>query len=108
MTRIEQFFAEGVKDQLSVMGSTVQLVSMPDNTESAEFQAVVTSRNGDLQLEYSGALYTVSAHALIPLSQMQVPKVGNQLISGTEKFLIVSVVRSVIDQAYACDLVKIG
>lgn len=107
MNQLEKFFNAGVQDQVSIMGTNVCLVSMPDGARSADFVAVVTARNGDLQLEYSGALYTVSAHALIPLSAAQVPRVGNHLISGDNRYIIVSVVRSALDQAFSCELVSI-
>lgn len=107
MNQIEQFFKQGVNDQLKTMGSPIKIISKPGNSESVEFNAVLTSRSGDLQLEFGGALYTVSAHVLIPVSLGVVPKVSQQIVSGDEKFFIASVVRSVIDQAYSCDLVKI-
>lgn len=107
MNQIEKFFAQGVADQLNVMGSSIKLVQMPDNVESKAITAVITSRDGTLQLEFGGALYTVSAHVLIPTSANITPKVADQVISGDERFFIASVVRSVIDRAYSCDLVKI-
>lgn len=107
MSLIEDFFAQGVADQVSVMGSPVKLKSMPKGTLSKEFKAILTSRSGDLQLEVGGALYTVTAHVLIPTSANIIPKVSDQIISGEDEYVIITVVRSVIDKAFSCDLVKI-
>lgn len=107
MSQLEDFFAQGVADQMAVMGSKVKIKTMPKGAMSKEFTAAVTSRDGTLQMEYGGALYTVHAHALIPTSEGITPKVSDHLISGNETFIIVSVVRSIIDRAYSCDLVKI-
>ena len=108
MTEIQKFFSQGVADQIKIMGSVAQIKSMPKGTLSKKFSAVVTSRDGSLQVDFGGALYTVSAHALIPTSENVIPKVSDQLISDGEEFMIISVVRSIIDKAYSCDLVKIG
>lgn len=107
MSQLEDFFAQGVADQMAVMGTKARIKTMPKGLMSKEFIAAVTSRDGTLQTEYSGALYTVHAHALIPTSEGITPKVSDHLISGNETFIIVSVVRSIIDKAYSCDLVKI-
>lgn len=81
---------------------------MPKGTDSKEFTAVVTSRDGSLQVDYGGALYSVTAHALIPVNVGVTPKVSDHLLSDGEEYFIVSVVRSVMDEAYSCDLVKIN
>ncbi len=107
MSQLEDFFAQGVADQMAVMGTKVKIKTMPDGAMSKEFTAAVTSRDGTLQMEYGSSLYTVSAHALIPTSHGITPKVSDHLISGNETFIIISVVRSIIDKAYSCDLVKI-
>jgi hypothetical protein len=108
MNQIEKFFKQAVADQIKVMGSSVKLVQMPGNKKSKEFTAVLTSRDGSLSLDYGGALYSVTAHILIPTDIGITPKVSDQIISGDEEYFIASVVRSVIDKAYACDLIKIG
>lgn len=107
MNQLEKFFEQGVSDQLKVMGSTIKIKSMPSKELSKEFVAVITERTGDLQAEVGGAVYTVNAHALIPLSCGFTPKVTDHILSKDNEYIIVSVVRSIVDKAYACDLVRI-
>ena len=108
MSQLEDFFAQGVADQIAIMGSPVKLRSMPSRHESPNFAAVITSRDGSLQAEFGGALYSVTGHLLIPTSSGITPKVSDQIISNGDEWFIVSVIRSVTDKAYSCDLVKIS
>lgn len=106
ISQIEKFFADGVKDQLKVMGSKLTYKQMP-NGEMFDFNGVITSRDGSLQVELSGGYYSVTGHILIPTSVEFVPKVSDQIKVNNEIWFISSVVRSIIDKAYSCDLVKI-
>lgn len=108
MSLIEDFFSEGIADQIAVMGTVVVLRSMPSRKESNPFKAIITSRDGTLQAEYGGALYSVTGHILIPTNTGITPRVSDQIISNGKEWFISSVVRSVIDKAYSCDLIKIN
>ena len=104
---LKEFLADGVADQVAIMGSQCVISDNLKGTISPSFQAVVTSRDGSTEVEVGGITYTISGHALIPSNQGILPQVGNRLEVDNEAWLIVSVVKSSLDGAYSCDLVRI-
>lgn len=104
---LKEFLADGVADQVAIMGSQCVMTDNLKGTSTPSFQAVVTSRDGSTEVEVGGITYTISGHALIPSNQGILPKVGNRLEVEGEVWLIVSVVKSTLDAAYSCDLVRV-
>lgn len=104
---LKEFLADGVADQVAMMGSKCVILDNLKGTSTPSFQAVVTSRDGSTEVEVGGITYTISGHALIPSNQGILPKVGNRLEVDNQAWLIVSVVKSALDAAYSCDLVRV-
>ena len=104
---LREFLEAGIADQILVMGQPCKLADTLNGTISPSFQAVVTSRDGQTEVELGGITYTISGQALIPDACPSQPKVGNRLETDKEVWLIVSVVKSTLDAAYSCDLVRI-
>lgn len=104
---LREFLQAGVADQLLMMGQPCVIVDSLKGTTTPSFQAVVTSRDGQTEVEVSGITYTITGHALIPDDCPIIPKVGNRLESEGETWLIVNSVKSRLDAAYSCDLVRI-
>lgn len=104
---LKEFLNDGLVDQIAVMGQDCVLHDTLKGTATPSFQAVVTSRDGQTEVEVSGITYTISGHALIPSDKGIIPKVGNRLETEGETWLLVSVIKSALDAAYSCDLVRV-
>lgn len=104
---LKEFLTEGVADQIAVMGQDCVLQDTLKGTTSPSFQAVVTSRDGQTEVEVGGITYSISGHALIPSNQAITPKVGQRLETEGETWLLVSVIKSALDSAFSCDLVRV-
>lgn len=105
---LKKFFEQGLNDQIKTMGEDVKIVDKIKRTETPEFQAIVTSKNGDLEIELGALTYTANAHALIPASIGQADFIGNRLMTKEGEYIILSAVKSTGEAAYSCDLVKIN
>lgn len=104
---LKKFFEQGLNDQIAIMGEVCTIQDKIHQTETNEFKAVVTARQGETEVEIGAITYTINAHALIPASIGQEQIIGNRLMTKDGEFLICSAVKSVSDAAYSCDLVKI-
>lgn len=104
---LKEFFTQGVEDQLLLMGQECKITDNLKSTTTANFQAIITSRDGSTEVEVSGITYSITGHALIPANLGIYPKVGQRIDSEGELWLIVSVVKSALEAAYSCDLVRV-
>lgn len=104
---LKDFFSAGVNDQLALMGQQCVILDYLKKENSPEFRAIITSTNSNTEVELGGITHNISGHALIPDNQAIVPKVGQRIACNNEEWLIVSVVKSAIDAAYSCDLVRV-
>lgn len=104
---LKKFFQEGYNDQLAVMGEVCKIKNNIKQTETNEFKAVITTKDGKLEVEIGAVTYLVDSHALIPASFGQEQIVGNRLMTKDAEYIITSAVKSLSDAAYSCDLVKV-
>lgn len=104
---LKEFFSDGVKDQITVMGQECKLNDVIKGYTSPSFYAIITSKDGLTEVEVGGITYNISGHALIPSNTNIIPKIGNRLESEGEVWLIVSSIKSSTEAAYSCDLVRI-
>lgn len=104
---LKEFLTEGVADQIAVMGQDCVLYDTLKGTTTPSFQAVVTSRDGQTEVEVGGITYSVTGHALIPATNGITPKIGNRLETEGETWLLVSAVKSSNDAAFSCDMVRV-
>lgn len=104
---MKKFFETALNDQIAIMGEVCTIQDKIHQTETNEFKAVVTARQGETEVEIGAITYTINAHALIPASIGQEQIIGNRLKTKDGEFLICSAVKSSSDAAYSCDLVKI-
>lgn len=104
---LKEFLTVGVADQIAVMGQDCVLYDTLKGTTTPSFQAVVTSRDGQTEVEVGGITYSVTGHALIPATNGITPKTGNRLETEGETWLLVSAVKSSNDAAFSCDMVRL-
>ncbi len=97
-----------VADQISTAGETV-IITRPSNRDfSITVSAVITSRDGSLYAAVGGSEYSVTGHALIRKSDVNVEiKPGDNLQQDTgEKWIITNAISSSNDAGISCDLVR--
>lgn len=104
---MKKFFEQGFNDQLEIMGEVCKIKNKVKQTETPEFKAVITEKQGETEVEVGAITYLVNSHALIPASFSQTEILGNRLLTKEGEFLIVTAVKSISDAAYSCELVKI-
>lgn len=104
---LKKFFQESLKDQLKIQGEECTICDKIHLTESAPFQAIITTKNSEIQVEIGSIIYNVDAHALIPESVGQEKITGNRLKTKNGEYIITSAVKSLNEAAFSCDLVKI-
>lgn len=105
MNSLKQFFLQGFADQLLTAGEPVTIYN-PKSKISVATDAVVTETSGNTTVEIGSILYTVDAHALIP-SDVNKPNIGEIIKTETCDYKIISVVRSIHEAAWSCNLIKI-
>ena len=104
---LKEVLTQGIADQVVIMGQDCVLYDTLKGTTTPSFQAVVTSRDGQTEVEVSGITYSVTGHALIPATSGITPKIGNRLETEGETWLLVSAVKSSNDAAFSCDMVRL-
>lgn len=104
---LKEFLTQGIADQVVIMGQDCVLCDTLKGTTTPSFQAVVTSRDGQTEVEVGGITYSVTGHALIPATNGITPKIGNRLETEGETWLLVSAVKSSNDAAFSCDMVRV-
>ena len=108
MSKLSNFFAEGFKDQLDMMGEKCTVENKIKRTTSEPFMAVITQKQGETEVEIGGLTYVVSAHALIPSTLNVKDLISNRLRNSEgQEFLIVSAVKDISQNFFSCDLVKV-
>lgn len=104
---LKKFFEQGLNDQIKTMGEVCTIQDKINQTETAQFKAIVTEKQGETEVEIGAITYTANAHALIPASIGQEQIIGNRLKTKDGEFIICTAVKSSSDAAYSCELVKI-
>lgn len=104
---LKKFFEQGLNDQIATMGEVCTIQDKIKHTETEQFKAIVTEKQGETEIEVGAMTYTANAHALIPASIGQDKILGNRLKTKDGEFLICTAVKSSSDAAYSCELVKI-
>lgn len=105
---LKKFFKDALKDQIKIMGEECTLCNKIKQTESDPFTAIVTNKSSEITVEIGSIVYNISGHAIIPDSIGQEKELtGNRLKTKHGEYIITSVVKSINEAAYSCDLVKI-
>lgn len=115
MNEIQEFMAAAVADQMRTAGESITITRPKLQGFSLSATAVITSRDGTLDAEIGGVVYSITGHALIQASSILdagsssngYPKAGDVLAQSTgEKWLICNAIQSSNDAAISCDLVR--
>lgn len=89
------------------MAGEMLTITRPKTKETWQIQGVLTSRDGSLQAESGGIIHSITAHALIPPSELYTPKSGDRITANGFCFMILSVIKSPDDGAFSCDLISV-
>lgn len=65
MNEIQEFMNQAVADQVRTAGETITISRPKAQNVSFTASAVITSRDGTLDAEVGGAVYSITGHALI-------------------------------------------
>lgn len=114
MNEIQEFMAAAVADQMRTAGETITITRPKLQGFSLSATAVITSRDGTLDADIGGVVYSITGHALIQASSIDAgssssgyPKAGDVLSQTTgEKWLICNAIQSSNDAGISCDLVR--
>lgn len=108
MNEIQKFFEMAVQDQITTAGETVTITRPTNRDFNITVSAVITSRDGSYSAAVGGSEYSVTGHALIRKSDVNVEiKAGDNLQQSTgEKWMIVNAISSSNDAGISCDLVR--
>lgn len=104
MNKLEQFFAQGFNDQLLTAGSPCSLTV---KGKTHNFNAVLTQKSGDLEVEIGGSSYIVNAGVLIPNNFSAKDLISSVICFGSDKYFIASAIKDPFQPFLSCDLVKI-
>lgn len=105
-SKLASFFQKAVKAQMEMAGDSLTILRKPTN-QTYTVTGILTSRDGTTTAESGGTVYSITAHALIPVSTAYTPKVGDRITSGGHNFLIISTICSPNDAAWSCDLITV-